>query len=117
MRILWLGLGLFCVALGMVGVILPLLPTVPFLLLATFFFARSSQRLHGWLLGHPHFGPAIVNWHEKGAISRKAKKLATISVALVFSISIALGLRPLLLVTQGLVLGCVLIFLWTRPSD
>ena len=52
MHYLWAGLGLFCVALAMVGVVLPLLPTVPFLLLAAFFFARSSSRLHTWLLTH-----------------------------------------------------------------
>ena len=117
MRIVWLSLGLCCVALGMVGAVLPLLPTVPFLLLAAYFFAQSSERLHNWLLGHAHFGPAIINWQEKGAISRKAKKLATVSVAAVFLISIALGLRPMLLVIQASVLGCVLVFLWTRPSD
>lgn len=117
MRVVWLCLGLVCVVLGMVGVAVPLLPTVPFMLLAAYFFARSSERMHNWLLCHPHFGPAIVNWQQKGAISRNAKKLATASIAVVFLISIALGLRPVLLAIQGFVLGCVLIFLWTRPND
>jgi len=59
MQYVWAGLGLICVALAAIGVVLPLLPTVPFLLLAAFFFARSSSRLHHWLLNHPTFGPFI----------------------------------------------------------
>ena len=62
MRFIYAGLGFICVALALVGVVLPLLPTVPFLLLATFFFANSSERLHGWIIGHPRFGPMIVDW-------------------------------------------------------
>ncbi|MDM8165992.1 YbaN family protein [Roseovarius sp.] len=116
MRFVWLGLGLLCVGLGLVGVVLPLVPTVPFLLLATFFFARSSERLHSWLLSHPQFGPAIIDWQERGAISRRAKTLATISISAVFALSFAMGLRQTILVVQAIVLGCVLIFLWTRPS-
>ena len=116
MRFIWLTFGLLCVALGLIGVFLPLLPTVPFMLLAAFCFARSSERLHDWLLSHRHFGPAIEDWRERGAVSLKAKRLATISVAGVFAISLILGLRPTLLIIQGLALTGVLIFLWTRPN-
>lgn len=116
MRFLWATFGLICIALAAVGIVLPLLPTVPFLLLAAFCFARSSERLHNWLLSHPTLGPPIEDWQSRGAISPTAKRLATISVILVFSISLALGLRPLILIIQGLTLTCVMIFLWTRPS-
>ena len=74
MHYLWATLGLLCVALAMVGVVLPLVPTVPFLLLAAFFFARSSSRLHTWLLTHRTFGPLIVDWQSSGAIRPAAKK-------------------------------------------
>ncbi|MEQ8292305.1 MAG: YbaN family protein [Roseovarius sp.] len=116
MRFVWLSLGLLSVGLGLVGVVLPLLPTVPFLLLAAFFFARSSERMHTWLLTHPRFGPAIIHWQERGAIRTGAKKLATVSIALVFALSVFLGLRPEILIIQAIVLCCVLIFLWTRPN-
>lgn len=116
MRIVWLGLGLLCICLGTVGILLPLLPTVPFVLLAAFCFARSSERLHDWLLSHPQFGPAIEDWRERGAVSLRAKKLATISIATVFVLSFALDVRHTILIIQAGVLGCVLIFLWTRPS-
>ena len=68
MRFIYLCLGLFSVLLAGVGIALPLLPTVPFLLLAAFFFARSSERLHNWLLSHATFGPMISDWNEHGAI-------------------------------------------------
>ncbi|MBR9841594.1 MAG: DUF454 domain-containing protein [Rhodobacteraceae bacterium] len=116
MRFIWAGLGLLCLLLGVVGIVLPLLPTVPFLLLAAFLFARSSERLHNWLLSHPRLGPPIEDWQSRGAISPAAKRLATISIVVVFGISLAMGLRPLILGIQAVTLSCVLIFIWTRPS-
>ena len=116
MRIFWLSLGLLCVALGLVGVVLPLLPTVPFMLLAAFCFARSSERLHHWLISHPNFGPAITDWHERGAVSPRAKRLATISIVAVFAVSLILQVRPMVLIIQAVVLSTVLLFLWTRPN-
>lgn len=116
MRIVWAGLGVLSVALGLIGVVLPLLPTVPFMLLAAFCFARSSERLHGWLLAHPTFGPPIVEWQERGAINLRGKRFATVSIALVFGISLALGLRWQILGIQAVTLCCVLIFIWSRPS-
>ncbi len=116
MRVLWGTLGFFCVLLGAVGVLLPLLPTVPFMLLAAFCFARSSERMHDWLLRHPRFGPAIVNWHENGAVSRRAKWLATLSICVVWGLSFLLGMPTKVIVIQAVVLSAVLIFLWTRPD-
>lgn len=116
MRFIWAGLGLLCLLLGAVGIVLPLLPTVPFLLLAAFLFARSSERLHNWLLSHPRLGPPIEDWQSRGAINPAAKRLATISIVVVFGISLAMGLRPLILGIQAVTLSCVLIFIWTRPS-
>jgi hypothetical protein len=116
MRYLWAILGLLCLLLGMVGVVLPLLPTVPFLLLAAFLFARSSERLHNWLLSHPRLGPPIEDWQSRGAINPSAKRLATVSIVVVFGISLALGLRPMIIGIQAVTLGCVLLFIWTRPS-
>lgn len=116
MRFIYLCLGLTSVLLAGVGVVLPLLPTVPFLLLAAFFFARSSERLHDWLLSHATFGPMILDWNERGAIGPSAKKAATVSVAAVFSISIILNVPTHVLLIQGLTLGGVMIFIWSRPN-
>lgn len=116
LRGVWVVLGLLSLALGVVGIVTPLLPTVPFLLLAAFCFARSSQRLHDWLVDHPTLGPPIRNWQSHGAIGRKAKRLATFSVAAAFSISVLLGLKLWVLGIQAAALAGVLLFIWTRPD-
>jgi len=116
MRYVWALLGLISVGLGIVGIVLPLLPTVPFLLLAAFFFARSSEALHSWLISHPRFGPPIVDWQTRGAISPRVKRLSTLSVAAVFGLSLILGLRPLILIVQAIALTGVMIFIWSRPN-
>ena len=116
MRVVWLLGGLLSLALGLLGVVLPLVPTVPFMLLAAFCFTRASDRLYNWLLSHPVFGPSIEDWRDRGAINPRGKRLATVSVAAVFGISLALGLRPMILIIQAVALTCVLIFIWTRPN-
>jgi uncharacterized membrane protein YbaN (DUF454 family) len=116
MRYIWAAIGLIAVVLGLLGVLLPLLPTVPFLLLAAFCFARSSERLHAWMMEHPTLGPPILDWQQNGAISRRAKKLATISVVAVFSLSWALDVKTTVLIIQAVVLSCVMVFIWTRPD-
>ena len=75
-RIAYLALGFISLLLGAVGIVLPLLPTVPFVLLAAFFFARSSPPLERWLVDHPGFGPHILAWRTRRAISRKGKTAA-----------------------------------------
>lgn len=80
-RLLYLALGLLAVALGGLGILLPLLPTVPFMLLAAFFFAKSSPRLEAWLLEHPGFGPHIRDWRDRRAVSRAGKRGAIFAFA------------------------------------
>ncbi|WP_411351806.1 YbaN family protein [Leisingera aquaemixtae] len=116
MRFLYAGLGLCCVALAIIGIVLPLLPTVPFLLLAAFFFANSSDRLHNWIVAHNVFGPMILDWRERGAIRPGAKKAATVSIAAVFGLSLLLGAPGHILGIQAVVLTAVLTFIWSRPN-
>jgi uncharacterized protein len=68
--------GLICVALGVIGAFLPIMPTVPFLLLAAFCFARSNPEWEQRLLDHPQYGASLRNWRERKAISRPAKVAA-----------------------------------------
>lgn len=116
MRYFWLILGISCVGFAAIGVVTPLLPTVPFLLLAAYFFSRSSERLHHWLLSHKVFGPLIVDWQTNGSIRPSAKKLSTISIGAVLLFSFWIDLRPVLLTLQASILTAVLIFIWSRPS-
>lgn len=67
-RYLLIFIGITSVALGAIGVFLPLLPTTPFILLALWCFARSSERFHNWLMQHPNFGPLITQWHSDEGI-------------------------------------------------
>lgn len=116
-RLIWLIAGILSLGAGLIGVFLPLIPTVPFMLLAAFCFARSSERLHDWLVNHPRFGPQIVNWRAHGAISKSAKRLATFSILGAFAISLLLGLKPWILGVQAVTLACVALFIWSRPDQ
>ena len=116
MRTLWTIAGFVCFGLGAVGAVLPLLPTVPFMLLAAYCFARGSERFHEWLITHPQFGSAILDWQERGTISRRAKVMAGIAIAITFSVSLMLGVRQNILIIQAMVLGCVCLFIFTRPE-
>jgi uncharacterized membrane protein YbaN (DUF454 family) len=107
--------GLISVALGIIGAFLPLLPTVPFLILAAFCFARSNPEWEARLLNHPRYGPTLRRWREKGAVSRKAKLAASGA----FAVSIAMGFAfldwPLSLIPLGVALTCGG-WLWMRPE-
>ena len=74
LRIGYLLLGFLALALGAIGAFLPLLPTVPFMILAAFLVARSSPRLEARLLDHAHVGPHIRRWRERGAISTRSPR-------------------------------------------
>ncbi|GJL97057.1 MAG: hypothetical protein DHS20C06_08740 [Hyphobacterium sp.] len=111
----WLSLGLLSLALGAVGVFVPLLPTTPFILLAAYCFARSSRRLHHWLLNHGTFGPLIENWNRYGAIARPAKFLGIASLVAVIGLSVLLGAPPGILIIQAFILTATGLFIVSRP--
>ncbi len=115
-RSVWVIAGALCLALGAIGMFLPLLPTVPFLLAAGFFFGKSSKRLHRWLLAHPVLGPPIHNWNEHGAISHRAKLLSSLSILAALIMSLVLRIPGELLLVQVVTLIGVSVFIWTRPD-
>lgn len=80
--------------MGALGALLPLLPTTPFLLLASFFFVRSSPRLHAWLLGNRLFGPFLRDWNRYRGVSRRVKLTAVGMILLVGGASAASGRLP-----------------------
>ena len=116
MRLVWIGLGLLAVGLGVVGLLLPLLPTTPFMLLAAACFAKSSPRLHDWLVNHRVFGPAIADWRDHRAIRPKAKRMALVAMSAAFGLSLFLGLPVRVLAVQAVVLVVMGSWIWTRPD-
>ena len=117
-RAVWLVFGLVSLLLGIIGVVLPLLPTTPFILLAAFCFSKGSGRLHTWLLNHRLFGQLIKDWQQYGVITLRVKLIATLSMVLMVSFPLlymqfALWLKS----TVCIVMLMVLLFIWTRPSS
>lgn len=115
-RVIWFTVGWIALALAVIGIPLPILPTTPFLLLAAYAFARSSPRLHDWLLEHPRFGPMIRNWREEGAIGRRAKVLAVIAMLAALGLSVYLGVGATVLAIQAVALAGAAAFVLTRPT-
>ena len=87
-RAVYLVLGFVCLGLGIAGYIVPLLPGTVFLLIATFFFFRSSERMYNWVLQHRRFGPLIRNYRAGYGIPRRIKVLAIALIVVSFTISI-----------------------------
>ena len=108
--------GLGCTGLAILGIFLPLLPTVPLLLLAAACFARSSERFHGWLLQHPRLGPMIRGYLDGQGIPLRSKIYAIALLWLTIPIS-ALFLTSLLWVQITLfAIGCgVTVYLLRLP--
>jgi len=115
-RLAWLLVGILSLSLGAIGIALPLLPTTPFILVAALAFARSSTRLHDWLITHNIFGPMIDNWQRYGAISRRAKVVSVTSMAILIAISLALGAPVSVIVLQLVVLALAAFFILSRPA-
>lgn len=115
LRTVWFAVGLGAILLGALGVVLPLVPTTPFVLLAAFAFCRSSERYHAWLCNHRVFGPIIGNWRRHGAIDRRAKFAGVISMAGVIGLSFALNVAPGVLAAQIIILAVTAAFVISRP--
>lgn len=92
-RTVYKPLGFLFLALGLLGIPLPILPSTPFILLAAWFFARSSERWHTWLLRSALFGPMIRNWEESRCLSRRTKTVAVVSMLLAGGFSIGFALE------------------------
>jgi uncharacterized membrane protein YbaN (DUF454 family) len=117
MRPVYLVLGCLMVVLAAIGAVLPLMPTTIFLILAGWFFARSSPRLERWLLNDPRFGPMLRNWRDTGAISTGAKIIACTSMAVGFLIFwISARPEPWLVVLVGAIMAGCAFYVASRPS-
>jgi uncharacterized membrane protein YbaN (DUF454 family) len=117
----WLlqALAGFCLLLAVIGLILPVMPTVPFLVVAAWAAARSSPRLHHWLLQHPRFGPYLRDWTEAGVVPRRAKWFSTVMMggsAVSMPVFIPVAWWPLVIGAIA-VMAAILVWLWRRPEQ
>ena len=112
----WRVLGGLSLMLAAIGVVLPLLPTTPLVILAAFCFAKSAPRLHAWLLANKTFGPMIREWQDKGAIAPRHKAMAVGMMAAAFAAALAFGAPLAALVVQVLCMGGAAVFVLTRPN-
>jgi uncharacterized protein len=115
-RIVWLAAGGLSMSLGVVGLVLPLLPTTPFVILAAWCFARSSPRLRAKLVNSRMFGPSLQDWQRERAIARRAKISASVLMSALILLSIAMGFSIWVVVLQLFAAAGVLLFIWSRPD-
>lgn len=114
-RIILIIIGWLAVALGTLGIFLPLLPTTPFILLAAWCFARSSPRFHRWLLYRSWFGGYLRHWQEYRAMPPGAKPRAVAMILLTFALSLWLVNHTWVRILLLIILTCLLIFMWRIP--
>ena len=115
MRIILFVLGWIFVVFGAAGIIVPVLPTTPFMLLAIWCFARSSPRFEAWLYGHPLFGPPLVAWRDRREIPRGAKVIAIACMAAGFALLVLVVGPPWFVsLAVGVVLLACSTFIATR---
>ena len=116
-KLLLITAGTICVGLGIIGLVLPVVPTSPFLLLAAACYARSSKRFYNRLLANPIFGPPIRQWREDRSIPARAKWLAIAMILLTFSVTVIFILEdaPARLI-MSLIGLLVIVFLYRIPS-
>ncbi|WP_279432213.1 YbaN family protein [Vibrio viridaestus] len=118
LRVLLILTGMLSIALGILGIFLPLLPTTPFLLLASACFVKSSPRFHHWLISHPTFGPIIDNWQQNRSVSSKVKRRGAIVMLISFCWSI--WVVPIFWVKIALFIGMLIgltFFLRLKVND
>ena len=108
-------MAVLSLALGVIGVFVPGLPSTVFVLIAAWCAARSSPRLHAWLLAHRLFGPVIRDWQNGGRVSRKAKRAAALAMA-VCALVLVLTAAPRWAAVGVTCMALVLIWLWRRPE-
>jgi uncharacterized membrane protein YbaN (DUF454 family) len=112
---MYLSLGHTFTAIGFVGLLVPLLPTTPFLILGAACYSRGSERFERWLVTHPRFGRSVREWRAHGVINPRAKVFATLGILASLTIPLVM-LEPGWKVAAATVVAVVLVFIHTRPS-
>lgn len=112
-RYLYVAAGFVSLALGIIGVVTPVLPTTPFILLSGFCFARGSERFHLWIMGHKYFGPMIRAFRDEKRIPLKAKIIATVMIVVTMTATALVVRKPVAIIGMASVGVAVVIYIWT----
>src|SRR5690606_3348546 len=112
----WWLLAYASLGVGIAGIFIPLLPTTVFILISAWAATRGSDRLHRWLLAHRAFGPLIVDWQAHGAVSRRAKRMATLAMAACAVVMWLAAPRVWMAATGIACMAIGAVWLWRRPE-
>jgi uncharacterized membrane protein YbaN (DUF454 family) len=116
MKHIYIVAGWVSVALGIIGIVLPVMPTTCFMLLGAYFFSKGSPKLHQLLRACPKFGPIICEWEEYHVIRIHPKLMATGLIFLAGFVLFVIGLPLVWLTLTITIMFLVLLFIWSRPS-
>ncbi len=108
--------GILCVALGVIGALVPLMPSTVFFIAAAACFAYASPRLEAWLLSFEFIGAPVRAWRERGAIARPAKIMASLGMSVGLVLFALAGASMVALAIAAAVLALCALFIWTRPA-
>jgi uncharacterized protein len=112
-RYLYIAAGWISLALGIIGVVTPILPTTPFILLSGYCFARGSERFHTWIMRHKYFGPMIRAFRDEKRIPLKAKIIATAMIVVTMTATALVVRKPVAIIGMASVGVAVVIYIWT----
>ena len=115
-RVFWLLLGVSAFALGGIGIVVPVLPTTPFILLAAYAFGKSAPSISAWLETHRTFGPAIQDWRTHRAIATRYKFAAVTMMVFAVGASALAGLSLVVLVIQSVCMIAAATYVLTRSK-
>lgn len=115
-NIIWKILGFLSLGVAYLGVITPGLPYSPFVVFSAYCFAKSSPRMHAWIMNHKIFGPFINNWNHKRVFPLKLKFFMVASMTASLIIMIVSGIKPIGVISTGVFMALVAIWAWRFPS-
>lgn len=116
-KMFWNCLGFLSLGMAYIGVVTPGIPYSPFVVFAAYCFAKSSPRMHAWIMNHKTFGPFITNWNQKRVFPLKLKffMLASMSVSLL--IMFFTGVKPIGIISTAIFMGLVACWAWRFPGS
>ena len=115
-RFLWKILGFLSLGMAYVGVVTPGLPYSPFVVFAAYCFAKSSPRMHAWIMNHKIFGPFITNWNERRVFPLKLKFFMLASMSLSLLLMWFSGVKPIGIISTAVFMALVAVWAWRYPS-